>query len=178
MAVPILIRRIAESVNPGALVDVPRPIRVKRQRLVKPGEFERAIELAARQAGAGGGILVLLDADTDCPATLSAQLLERGTIARADRTIRVVFAKIEYEAWFLAAAASIAGHRDLDPALVPPSDPEAISDAKGWLTTRMPTGRAYRETLDQPSFTSLLDLAVARRAPSFDKLWRDVASLL
>ncbi len=42
----------------------------------------------------------------------------------------------------------------------------------------MPAGRTYRETLDQPAMTSLFDLDEARSAPSFDKLWRDVESLL
>jgi hypothetical protein len=177
MAVPILIRRIAESIVPNTPVEV-RPIRVKRQLLMKDGEFEKAIEFAARQAGTDGKILVLLDADTDCPASLSAELLSRGRATRADRTIRVVLAKMEYEAWFLAAANSIAGHRGLDPAATPPTIPEGIGDAKGWLSARMPSGRAYRETLDQPAFTSLFDLTAARKAPSFDKMWRDVASLL
>jgi hypothetical protein len=38
--------------------------------------------------------------------------------------------------------------------------------------------RVYRETLDQPAFTAALDLTAARSAPSFDKLSRDVMSLL
>ena len=105
-AVPILIRRIAEIVAPGIVIDLPRPIRVKRQRLLKAGELERAIELAARQAGADGGILILLDADRDCPAELGPIILTRATAARGDRAIRVVLAKVEYEAWFLAAAGS------------------------------------------------------------------------
>ncbi|RIK97536.1 MAG: hypothetical protein DCC71_21615 [Proteobacteria bacterium] len=177
-SVPILIRRIAERIDPECYVDLPRPIRVKRQLIVKEGEFERAIELAARQSGTDGRILVLLDADNDCPANLAATLIQRATAARSDRPIRVVLAKVEYEAWFLAAAASIAGHRDLDPATVAPPDPEAVGDAKGWLSARMPHGRGYRETLDQPAFTKIFDVDAARSAPSFKKLWRDVASLL
>ena len=142
-AVPILLRRIAERVTPSSSVDVPRPIRVKRQQIVKAGELERAVELAARRAGVNDGILILLDADTDCPADLSPSLLHRATGARKDRAIRVVLAKMEYEAWFLAAAASIAGQHGIDPSATPPRDAEAIRNAKGWLSKQMPPGRPY-----------------------------------
>lgn len=36
----------------------------------------------------------------------------------------------------------------------------------------------YVATLDQPALAAVMDLAAARRAGSFDKLWRDLASLL
>lgn len=177
-AVPILVRRIAAVVSPDAVIDVPRPIRVKRYSLLKEGELERAVELAARQAGADGRILILLDADRDCPMDLGPKVLRRATAARSDRTIRVVLAKREYEAWFLAAADSIAGRRNIDSATTAPAQPESIADAKRWLSDRMPAGQSYRETLDQPALTAVFDLDSARSAPSFDKMWRDVSSLL
>lgn len=46
-AVPLLLRRIAEVAAPGAIVEVPRPIRVKRQRVLKEGELERTVDFAA-----------------------------------------------------------------------------------------------------------------------------------
>lgn len=176
-AVPILIRRIALMETPESAPDVLPPIRVGRQRLLRQGELERTIELAARKTGAGGRILVLLDADHDCPRDLAREILERATAARSDRAIRVVLAKAEYEAWFLAAAGSIAGRRGIRADATAPADPEAIQDAKGWLRDRMRPGR-YRETLDQPALTALFDMEAARRAPSFDKLVRDLTSLL
>lgn len=177
-AIPILLRRIATLIAPGVALEVSRPIRERRQRLLKEGELERAVDFAARQAGADGRILILLDADSDCPGLLAPRILTRARLARPDRPIRVVMAKIEYEAWFLAAAHSIAGHREIDPSTTAPPEPESIVDAKGWLTSRMPAGRSYRETLDQPALTSVFDLTAARSAPSFDKFWRDVTSLL
>ena len=177
-AVPILLRRIAPSVSPSLAVKVLKPIRIGRYKILKPGELERAVELAARQTGRGGCILILLDAEDDCPAELGRVLLERAIDARRDRDIRVVLAKREYEAWFLAAANSIAGERGFGPLVSPPSDPESIRDAKGWLTARLPSGQSYRETLDQPALTAIFDLATARSAPSFDKLWRDLRWLL
>ena len=60
-AVPILLRRIAAAALPVGAVDVRSPIRVDRRKIVKAAELERAVELAARKAGAGGRILILLD---------------------------------------------------------------------------------------------------------------------
>ena len=177
-ALPILLRRIAQRLCPECVLDIPRPIRVPRQRVVKAGELEQAIQLGARLAGSRGGIVVLLDADTDCPKDLAPELLRRATEARPDRAIRVVLAKAEYEAWFLAAADSIAGKRGIDPSTSSPNDPESIRGAKGWLRKRMPRDQRYRETLDQAALSAVFDLDAARNAPSFDKLWRDVASLL
>ena len=178
-ALPELLRRIAGEISPDIIVETPRPIRVPRNKLVKQGELERAVAFASHLAGTDGCVLVLLDADRDCPAELAPQLLARAVAASPGRDIRAVLAKAEYEAWFLAAAGSLAGRRGLDQALASPDDPEAIQDAKGWLSARMPLGRRYRETLDQAAFTATFDMAEARRrSPSFDKLWRDVGSLL
>lgn len=178
-AVPILLRRIASAVAPAGDIDVATPIPVDRYKVVKPEELERAVELAARRSGTDGCILILLDADDDCPAELGPELLQRARAARPDRAIRVVLAKAEYEAWFLAAAASIAGLHGIDEAAAPPHDPEGIRNAKGWLTRQMPTAQSYRPTRHQAAMTAHFDLDAARRtAPSFDKMWRAVRSLL
>jgi hypothetical protein len=81
---------------------------------------------------------------------------------------------MEFESWFIAAAESIAGHSSLPPGLCAPADPESIRDAKGWLQKAMPPGRKYSETIDQPSLASKFDLNAARRAPSFDKMCREI----
>ena len=175
-ALPILLRRIAAVVAPEEPISVPRPIRVKRQLVVKPGELERYVQFAASRAGAGGAILLVLDADTDCPAELAVELCRRARAARADRAIRTVLAKAEYESWFVAAVESIA-ERPLH-AVAPPPDPESIRDAKGWLSRNALAHGTYRPTRHQARFTAAFDLSAARSAPSFDKLWRDVTSLL
>ena len=48
-AIRILLRRIAASISPDIALDLPKPIRVKRQKLLKERGLERAIELAARR---------------------------------------------------------------------------------------------------------------------------------
>ena len=128
-AVPILLRRIAGLVSPDYMVDAPRPIRIGRQKLLKDGELERAVELAAVQAGTDGCILILLDADDECPAELGPGLLQRARTRRPDCAISVVLAKAEYEAWFLAAGDSIAGRRGIAGSVAPPPNPESIRDA-------------------------------------------------
>ena len=91
-AVPILIRRIADAIVPGTVPRVPKPIRVNRDRLLKEGELERYVDLAARQSGADGRILILLDADDDCPRERAPTILQRAKATRSDRRIRVVLA--------------------------------------------------------------------------------------
>jgi hypothetical protein len=177
-AVPILIRRIVAEVAAGTVTDLARPIRVPRGRLLRVRELERAVELAARQVGSDGCILIVLDADDDCPRELAPEILSRARGARPDRQIRVVLPKAEYESWFLAAASSLAGLRGIRSDVVAPTAPEEIRDAKAWLTQHMSVGRSYHETVDQPALSARFDLASARAAPSFEKLWRDLESLL
>jgi hypothetical protein len=177
-AVPILVRRIAQVISPEKAVQV-HAFRVPRNKLLKDGELERAVDLAVRRAGRSGGVLILLDSDDDCPAELAPSLLARACQARPDATIRVVLAHREFEAWFLAAAESLRGRRGLLEDLTSPEHPEEIRGAKEWLTARMPGHQHYVETLDQPALAAVLDLAAARRASSsFEKLWRDLSALL
>ena len=178
-AVPILLHRIARAVSPYVLVTLP-PRRVQRNRIAKEGEVEKAVELAARRRGPGrGGILILLDADDDCPMELAEELLGRAYAARGDQHIRVVLAKREYEAWFLAAARSLADRQDINESTTPPTQPESKRGAKEWLGRQMLTHSSYSPVRDQPELTRHFDMDAARRsARSFDKLWRDVTSLM
>lgn len=175
-AAPVLVRRLATMVGPAIPLKVLHPHRLSRYKLVKTGEIERAVDFMARKVGPGGSVLVIIDADDDCPAILGPQLLQRAKAARPDRRVSVVLAKREFEAWFLAGATSLRGARTLPDDLEPPQRPEGIGGAKEWLAARMTSG--YSETLDQPAFAAALDLVEARRSDSFDKLVRDVSSLL
>ncbi|MBN8230428.1 DUF4276 family protein [Corallococcus macrosporus] len=175
-AVPILVRRLTQWLAPSVHPEVLLPHRIPRGQLVKEDELRRAIELTARKVGDDGRILVLLDADKDLPCALGPRLLTWARAQRANRTISVVVAQCEYEAWFLTAAESLRGQRGLPASLSAPPQPESIRDAKGWLGKHMPSG--YSETIDQPALTSAFDLEAARRADSFDKLVRDMGTLL
>lgn len=173
-SVPILVRRLGERF--GVACTFPPPLRVKRPVIVKPGELERHVELLGDKVGPDGKILILLDADDDLACQLGPALLQRARTARPDRSIGVVLAVKEYEAWFLAAAASLRGQRGLPAELDPPREPEGIRDAKGWLSARMPI--SYSPTRDQPAFTATFDLDAARSSASFDKCCREFAALI
>lgn len=176
-ALPLLIRRVAAELDSHLQLDIPRPIRAARNQLVLEGELERYVELAARQTRPDDGILILLDSDDDAACELGPTLLARAVACRGDRRIRVVLAVREFEAWFLAAAASLAGLRGLPADLARPPNPEGVRDAKGWLSERL-RPRSYHGTIDQPALVVAMDIQEARQAPSFDKFCRDVRALL
>jgi Domain of unknown function (DUF4276) len=176
-SVPILIRRLASMCDPPVHVDIQKPIRISSSKLRKPHEMQRAVELAAARAGENGSVLVLFDADDDCPGQLAPVLLE-AMGERADVTIGLVLAKHEYEAWFLASAESLRGKRNLRDDLVGPDDPEAIRGAKEWLGRQMTRGATYSTTLDQPALTAHFDLEIARCSNSFDKCAREITRLI
>lgn len=174
-AVPIVIRRIVNDIDPALTIEIPKPIRIPKNKLLKGEEFERVIKLAGLNVGAEGAILVLLDSDDDCPAEVGPKLLKRAIETHSNIPLAVILAKREFESWFLAAAESLRGCRGLPNDLQAPPNPEAVRGAKEWLESRM--GK-YVATLDQPAFASRFEFAAARRADSFDKFYREVANFL
>lgn len=87
------------------------------------------------------------------------------------RRLAVVLANREYEAWFIAAAASLDGFRNFhcqpDDGF---ADAETPRNAKGWIGERI-AGGAYHQTTDQAAFSARMDLEVAyARSRSFRKL--------
>lgn len=171
-ALPVLLRRLAHWRTPDKPVHLLTPIRVAKDRFLnRPQEFSRHLQLAAAKCGDDGWVLLLLDADDDCPATKGAEVAARAREVLPHRRLAVVLANREYEAWFLAAAASLDGCRGFafsaeDAAI----EAERPRNAKGWLAQRM-SGRTYRETTDQAAFSAKVDLDVAfARSRSFRKL--------
>jgi hypothetical protein len=176
-AIPVLARRFFERHEKWDAY-VLKPIRVPRDRFLnREDEQKRILALAKAKAGDEGHIFVVVDADDDCPAQLSQRHLATLTQEVAPTPISFVAAKKEYECWFIGAAESLRGLRGLAVDLVCPPDPEAIRNAKGWLTERMDAaGAAYSETLDQPALSQEFDIDAARRTcASFDKFCREIA---
>lgn len=177
-SVGVLIRRILNEDLGVFDVDVARPFRVKRNRVVRPEELERALRQAARSRADTSALLVLLDADDDCPAELGTELLDRASEA-THLPVRVVLAKVESEAWILAGADTLRGVNGIRSDAEPPADPEGVRDAKGAISRLMDGDQGYVATGDQAGFFSALDLQVAlTRSPSFAKLHRDVSALV
>jgi len=96
-AVPVLLRRLTAENAPGPYIDVAKPIRRNKGSLLKEAGLERSVELAARRHGGNGAVLVLMDADDDCAATLGPRLQERAQAVRPGSAIAVVLAVKEYE---------------------------------------------------------------------------------
>lgn len=180
-ALPLLVRRIAGTVDPGLVVEV-RCYRIKRGR-IGPGlnDLETAILRLRKLLSPPGGILALFDSDDDDPVALQAALVSRlGAALAGDGTAySAVLASREYEAWFLTAADPLRGLRGLADDLAPPPNPEAVRGAKQWLSRHMAGGRRYRETADQAAFTAQFDMDVARkRSPSFASCYSEIERLL
>jgi hypothetical protein len=170
-ALPVLLRRIGEWRTPGYFIHVVTPIRVRRdQFLNRDKEFSRHLSLAAGKCGEDGWILILLDADDDCPAILAKEIEQRARNLIPHRHISVVLANREYEAWFIAAAESLNHQRGFTVSVSEIIDAETTRDAKGWIKARM-ASRAYGEMTDQPAFSARMDLQQAfDRSRSFRKL--------
>nr|VFJ93615.1 MAG: protein of unknown function (DUF4276) [Candidatus Kentron sp. H]VFJ94053.1 MAG: protein of unknown function (DUF4276) [Candidatus Kentron sp. H]VFK01256.1 MAG: protein of unknown function (DUF4276) [Candidatus Kentron sp. H] len=171
-ALPVLLRRMGPWLSPQCQFSALHPIRVHRDRFLNnEGEFRHTLRLAANKSGDNGWILVLLDADDDCPAKLGPQTLERAKAIVPHRRLSVVLANREFEAWFLAAAYSLDGKRGFSCSEEPVFDPDTLRNAKGWIGEHMSSDRKYREITDQPAFAAMFDLEAAHtRSRSFRKL--------
>jgi hypothetical protein len=176
-AAPVLIRRLALAIDPSLSLRFERR-RIPRSQLIRPGEIERAIGALLRQIGRQQPVLILLDADDDCPKDLADKLKAQCRAAHGDASVSIVVAKREYEAWFLAAADSLAACGRLAAQTTAPSDPESIRGAKEWLRDRMGAGNTYSPTRHQPAFSELMELSEAMRARSSRKLEKEVRRLL
>jgi hypothetical protein len=146
-----------------------------RGRIVQEAELKNAADFMARRTAPDGHILVLFDADDDCPATLGPTIGRWIRERLPENRSSVVLAKCEFETWFIAAARSLAGKRGLPHDFAPPAHPESINDAKGWFGNRVDGG--YSPTTDQAAFAALMALDEAREAESFDKLYREMGHL-
>jgi hypothetical protein len=177
-ALPALIRRIADAVGFVGNLQINPPIRVKSGSFLNEEDyFRKYITLAAGKAAArNGSLLILLDCEDDCPATLGPALLQRAQAVRANVDIFVVLAYREFETWFITAAPSLRGRRGLPLHLEAPSDAERIRDAKGWLGGRM--SASYDPVIHQLEFTKEFDLKLARNNRSFDRLYRRIQDFL
>jgi hypothetical protein len=60
-AVPLLLRRVFHEHLDRTGIEVLRSIRVPKSKLLKDGELERAVELAARQTQPGDAVIIISD---------------------------------------------------------------------------------------------------------------------
>lgn len=177
-ALPVLLRRLTEHIAPGKWIDLPQPIRVRRDRFLnRAGEFERFVSLAVGKAQ-GGRVLILLDADDDCPVELANEIARRAALQMPVGQLAVVVAVKEFEAWFVAVADSLSGTRGFEFEGDVPDQPEEIRGAKEWISSRVSAGR-YHEVADQASFCARMNIDSARkRSRSFRKLYEEWSAIV
>ena len=182
-ATPILIRKIlAERMN-SFDIGIAKPKRAGgRSKLDRPGGIEAFVGHASRTPGCAG-LLILADSDDDCGIEWAQGICERCAALGTSVPIAVVSAVREYENWFLASLDSIKGNLirgnvTLDENLENIDNPDDVGGAKGWITRQMPSGRAYKETSDQASLTSMIDLSLAHaNSRSFRRLCHAIEEL-
>ena len=176
-AVPVLLRRLVAEAKAWP-VQIGRPIRQPRSQLVREGGVKRAVRLACVQPNCGA-VLMLLDADSDCPAELGPTVHGWAVEAAGGVPCGVVLAHREYEAWFLAAIESLRGHRGVRIDAEPHPNPENPRGAKEQLELRLQGGASYMETADQPALSARFSLSAAyRRSRSFRKLATSFENLI
>jgi hypothetical protein len=178
LAIERLLWRIALDAHPDARLQVNPAIRVKSGSFLNDSNYrDRHVALAAAKARqAQGHILVMLDSEDDCPATLGPRLAAEVSAQAADVSVLIALAHREYETWFMAAAESLRGVEGLADTASAPADPERTRDAKGWLGRLMPN--RYDPVTHQLQFTRCFDMQAARHVPSFDRLYRKIQALV
>ena len=211
----ILLERIWSDMIGGEYVDVLRPTRTSRTKLARrldSGELRIDLEEVAEVVGKASKkllekrsddfvipelVLILIDADEDCPKTkalgLGPELLDvakKAVEKRSDRTgVACVIANVEYETWFVAAAESLRdkGYLSLPDEFQPILEPESQRAGKNWIIKRfnrketqdLRNPQSYKETRDQPAMTDAMNLSLCRaRSPSFDKLCRELGKFV
>lgn len=143
--------------------------------LTKPGGIEKFVENAWTKRNCGA-VLVLMDADKKCPVQLATDFSRRILALGVRFPVVIVIAKREYEAWFLASLAAIAGKPWQNRVGLPPDvtyddDSERIAGVKGWLDRHLPPGHSYKPAQDQAVLTAMLDLELTReKSRSFRRL--------
>ncbi|HMY75917.1 MAG TPA: DUF4276 family protein, partial [Blastocatellia bacterium] len=154
-----------------------------RSNLQKPDGLERFLKHAWKERECGA-VLILLDAEGECPVTIARDFSRRAAALGLLHPVVIVCARRMYEAWFLAsletiAGKDLAGRTALLDVPLPASDVESISNPKSVLNDRFPKGRIYKETEDQEAMTRLLDTTLAKeRSRSFRRLCHAVEQAL
>ncbi len=92
-SLPILLSRIARSIDPCIALALPEPVRVPRDRFLSSDkEILRAVRFAADRAEHGQPVLILIDSEGKCPAELGQTLLRRAQVHCPGRPMGCVIA--------------------------------------------------------------------------------------
>jgi len=154
-AVRVLIARLAPQLR------VARPVRMPRQRLVLPEHLSRAAQIARANILDRGALLLMLDADEDCAASLGPKLQATLMKSVSGCLCRVVLPVREFEAWIVGGTAGFSV-----------DNPDSAGNPKRRI--REACNGVYSETADQARLTATADLvrlhAVSRSFRKFEKV--------
>lgn len=133
---------------------------------------------ANRDAQARRLVLILLDAEEDCPKALAPRLLKVARQALPPEvSASCVLARRMLENWIVAGASTLAGVNGLPNAL-PARDQFEDCSGAAWLEAQLRSqnkARKYRKTADAELFVRSMALPECRdNSPSFDKLCREL----
>lgn len=180
-AVPLLIRKILHEELQIYDCNISNPYRIPRSKIGQFGaDLERAVKFGGlKLEGEPGGIIILADADDDCPVEMHERFIEFYRDMAFEFPVSFVLANREYEAWMIACGESMRGHASVKNDAPSHEHPENIRGAKGYFEREiLKEGITYSETVDQVKFTSKIDLALAReRCRSFRKFVSEVGRL-
>ena len=180
-AVPGLVRRILRERL--CRYDISRlnaiPAKGKANLLSK---FERLIGYALQKNC--DAILVLVDADGECPLEESAELAERAAALNLTIPVAIVYANSEYETWFICSLSEENGEGirvrlGIPESVIAPDNAESIRGAKEWLINNMPRDMKYQETENQENLTYHIDMNLTHgNSRSFRRLCHAVEELV
>lgn len=146
--------------------------------------IERYVERALMRPDCDG-VIILLDADDECPLERAFDFASRLAAVSAKCPIVIALANRDFENWFLASIESLRGHKLSDgrmglKAETPiPSQCENVKGADEFLSRYFPPGINYKKSLDQILLTRLMDLELTRaRSRSFQHFCGSVAWLV
>lgn len=166
MAVPVLLYKLLHAMNRYDLQVAPPKNAHGRHNLQKPNGLEKFVKHAWKERECGA-IVILLDAEEECPVDVIKDFFKRVTALGVLHPVVIVCAKRMYETWLLASSETIG--LPIESTLA--KDPESVKNPKRLFNEHFPPGRIYKETEDQVAMTNKLDTALAKeRSRSFRRL--------
>lgn len=159
IAVPALLRRLVPGVN------VARPVKIKRSGVLNAEQLYKYASIAAANIKDNGCVLVVFDADDDCPVELARKVESLLADRMAHVRSAVALPVREFEAWIIAGDSQF--HIE---------HVETIRDAKKLLKDRY---GVYAETADQARLIVKADLGRLRqRSRSFRHFEKTVIAIV
>lgn len=164
-AISLLLRRLVHEKFQRYTVNFKPYNAHGRGNLTESNNFEKLLKRALKEQELEA-IIVVLDAEDDCPKNLASDLANVVRQVNPHVPVAVVIANRCYEAWLLA------GHCwDNQPEVKSPGAVKSLIGEK--------IGRPYKETIDQPRLTAQMTFWKAyRRCRSFRRLINAVKQVI